>query len=78
MAVRLVGELARQHGFESQLAETPADARGGRALLFAAIERVGSLGRRTVILVDGGDLLTDIDGAPILRGCQKRYLLRSE
>ncbi len=66
MAVRLVGELARQHGFEGERAEPPADARGRRAALFAAIARAGSLNRRTMILVDGADLLTDIDGAPDL------------
>ena len=66
MAVRLAGELARQHGFEGELAEPPADARGRRARLFAAIVRAGSSVRRTVILVDGADLLTDVDGAPDL------------
>lgn len=58
-----VGELARQHGFEGERAEPPADARGRRAALFAAIARAGSFNRRTLILVDGADLLTDIDGA---------------
>jgi len=66
MALRLVGELARQHGFEAEPSDPPADARSRRAALFAAIARAGSLNRRTMILVDGADLLTDIDGAPDL------------
>jgi tetratricopeptide (TPR) repeat protein len=66
MAVRLDGELARQHGFERERAEAPADVRGRRAMLFAAIAKAGSFNRRTVILVDGADLLTDVDGAPDL------------
>ena len=66
MAGRLVGELARQHGFEGERAEPPADTRGRRAALFAAIALAGSFNRRTLILVDGADLLTDIDGAPDL------------
>ena len=54
MAVRLVGELARQHGFGGDLAAPPPDGRGRRAVLFAAIARAASSIRRTVILVDDG------------------------
>jgi tetratricopeptide (TPR) repeat protein len=66
MAVRLVAELSRQHAFEGEPVAPPPDARGTRAALFEAIVRAGSSSRRTVILVDGADLLTDIDGAPDL------------
>lgn len=66
MAVRLGAELAPQHGFESEPADATANPAGRRAMLFAAIVRAGSAGRRTVMLVTGADLLDDVDGAPDL------------
>ena len=67
MARRLVAELSRQHGFDLPTALTDAaDANTQRAALFAAIARCATATRRTVILVDNADLLTDADGAPDL------------
>ncbi|MEO6125049.1 MAG: DUF4062 domain-containing protein [Ilumatobacteraceae bacterium] len=67
MARRLVAELSSQHGFE--LAGTLADAADSnvqRAALFAAIARCATATRRSIILIDNADLLTDADGAPDL------------
>ena len=64
MAGRLIGELGRPDGEPAP--DPPADGAGRRAALFAAIERAGHAPRRTVIVVDGVDLLTDIDGARTL------------
>ena len=61
MASRLIGELGRAHG--EAPSEPPADVAGRRAALFSAITRAGAAPWRTVILVDGVDLLTDADGA---------------
>ncbi|MCU1360995.1 MAG: Tetratricopeptide repeat-containing protein, partial [Ilumatobacteraceae bacterium] len=66
MAGRLVGELARAHGFAGDPSMLPADAAGRRAALFAAFDHAGRSDRRTVVVVTGADLLTDVDGAPDL------------
>lgn len=42
------------------------DAPGRRAALFAAIERAEATGQRRVLVVDGAELLADVDGAPDL------------
>jgi tetratricopeptide (TPR) repeat protein len=42
----------------------PDDAAGRRAALFGAIDRAGRSGRRAVVVVDGCELLPDVDGAP--------------
>ena len=58
MAVRLVARSSRDNTVSrASLPTPPADPAGRRAALFAAIVRAGSLDRRTVILVDGADLL---------------------
>jgi tetratricopeptide (TPR) repeat protein len=63
MANRLTWELYRAHGFaDPPVAVT--DAASARATLFAALGRASATGRRTIVLVDGVDLLVDIDGAP--------------
>ena len=64
MAGRLIGELDRQHG--AATAEPPSDAAGRRAAMFAALSRAGDAARRTIIVIDGVDLLTDVDGARTL------------
>ncbi len=67
MAARLVGELAAGHGFgDVDHTALAGDAAGRRAALFAALARAGRAPRRTVLLVDGADLLGDADGAPDL------------
>ncbi|MCU1393424.1 MAG: hypothetical protein JWM34_1852 [Ilumatobacteraceae bacterium] len=43
--------------------DAPADSAARRAALFAAIAAAGARPGRTVIVVDGADLLTDVDGA---------------
>lgn len=65
MAGRLIGELGRVEGRPAGEAGStpPTDAAGRRAALFAAIARAGDSSRRTVIVIDGVDLLTDVDGA---------------
>ena len=70
MAGRIIGELGRSHRHPGS--EPPADAAGCRAALFAAIDRAGDAPGRTVIVVDGVDLLTDIDGARTLTWLPKR------
>lgn len=63
MANRLTGELYGGHGF----ADPPPAATDGasaRSMLFGAFGRAAASGKRTVVLVDGVDLLVDIDGAP--------------
>jgi tetratricopeptide (TPR) repeat protein len=65
MANRITAELYRDLGF----ADPPApstDAAAARSALFAALGRAATSERRSVILVDGVDLLVDIDGAPDL------------
>jgi tetratricopeptide (TPR) repeat protein len=42
------------------------DAAGRRAAMFSAIERAGERSDRTVLIVDGCELLGDVDGAPEL------------
>lgn len=67
MARRLVNELSGQHGFELPVALSEAtDANAQRVALFAAIARCATAERRTVILIDNADLLSDVDGAPDL------------
>jgi tetratricopeptide (TPR) repeat protein len=44
----------------------PDDPAGCRAALFAALARSDDPARRTLVVVDGADLLTDTDGAPDL------------
>jgi len=67
MAGRFVGELDRAHRTSDvDQRETPVDAAGRRAALFAAIARAGESDHRTVIVVDGVDVLTDVDGARTL------------
>lgn len=72
LAARLIGELTVGHQVATgvlgggERADLPADAAGLRAALFAALAAAGERERRTVVLVDGADLLTDVDGAPDL------------
>ena len=63
MANRLTGELYRGHGFDDPPA-VATDGASARSTLFAALGRASAAGRRTILLVDGVDLLVDIDGAP--------------
>jgi tetratricopeptide (TPR) repeat protein len=63
MAHRLTGELYRAHGF-GEPPPAAADGAAARATLFAAFGRAATSGHRTVVLVDGVDLLVDVDGAP--------------
>lgn len=67
MATRLVGALARAHGFDDlDPAALPEDAAGVRAALFGVLARAGTAPHRTVVVVDGVDLVLDEDGAPDL------------
>jgi tetratricopeptide (TPR) repeat protein len=67
LAGRLTVALARALGGEvPDLAALPDDAAGRRAVLFGALERFGASGRRAVVVVDGCELLLDVDGAPDL------------
>ena len=59
MAGRLATGL--DHGLD--LATLPDDPAGRLAALFGAIERFGSTAGRAVLVVDGCDLLLDVDGA---------------
>ncbi|MCU1397635.1 MAG: hypothetical protein JWN62_744 [Acidimicrobiales bacterium] len=71
MAGRLIGELSRSGmavdatagSFEAEGREAPADPAGRRAALFAALAAAGERPQRSVIVVDGADLLSDSDGA---------------
>ena len=65
MANRLTGELYRAHEL-GDLPPAATDGAAARATLFAAFGRAAAGGRRSVVLVDGVDLLVDIDGAPDL------------
>ena len=51
---------------EADVALLPDDAAGRRAALFSAIDRAGQRTSRTVLVVDGCELLLDVDGAPDL------------
>ncbi|MGN6694232.1 MAG: DUF4062 domain-containing protein, partial [Aquihabitans sp.] len=62
LAARLIGALDPS----VDVALLPDDAAGRRAALFSAIEQAGAAERRTVIVVDGAELLLDVDGAPDL------------
>ncbi|WP_426571979.1 tetratricopeptide repeat protein [Aquihabitans sp. McL0605] len=62
MAARLVGALDPS----VDVALLPDDAAGRRAALFSAIERAGADGTRPIVVVDGAELLIDVDGAPDL------------
>ncbi|MCU1369699.1 MAG: tetratricopeptide repeat domain containing protein [Ilumatobacteraceae bacterium] len=62
LAARLVAALDPM----VDVALLPDDAPGRRASLFSALERRGTSGERIVLVVDGVELLTDIDGAPDL------------
>jgi tetratricopeptide (TPR) repeat protein len=66
MAGRLVAELGIAHGFAADAATMPDDSGGRRGALFAAFDHAGRARRRSVIVVTGADLLTDVDGAPDL------------
>ncbi len=44
----------------------PDDAPGRRGVLFSALDRAATDGERTVLVVDGAELLLDVDGAPDL------------
>ncbi|MCU1355995.1 MAG: tetratricopeptide repeat domain containing protein [Acidimicrobiales bacterium] len=70
LAGRIVAGLADPAGPPVDPSTLPSDANGRRAALFAAIDRAGAAadagGSRAVIVVDGADLLTDVDGAPDL------------
>jgi len=44
----------------------PDDAAGRRAAMFSALERAGERAQQTVLLIDGAELLIDVDGAPDL------------
>ncbi|MFN8016707.1 MAG: DUF4062 domain-containing protein [Acidimicrobiales bacterium] len=44
-------------------ATLPDDPAGRRAALFGALDRFGASGRRALVVVDGADLLVDVDGA---------------
>ena len=67
LAGRVVAELSRAHGLENAIfTDPPADSAGRRAACVAAIARAGASTRRTVVLVDGVDLLDDVDGARAL------------
>jgi tetratricopeptide (TPR) repeat protein len=44
----------------------PDDAPGRRAALFSALDRAGARNERAVLVIDGADLLADVDGAPDL------------
>ena len=65
MANRLTGELYRVHDFGDP-PPAASDGASTRATLFAAFGRAAASGNRTIVLVDGVDLLVDIDGAPDL------------
>src|SRR4051794_24606436 len=71
LAARLIVELERGHDFQSA-GDPPGDAPGRRTALFAALARAGAADRRTVLFVDGVDLLTDVDGAPDLTWLPKQ------
>lgn len=60
MAGRIMAAIDRS------AAEPPGDAAGRRTALFAALTRAGTSGRRTILVIDGVDLLTDVDGARAL------------
>ncbi len=66
MARRLVAELEPERPGDPTPASSADGAAGQRAVLFSALVRAGSSQRRTVIVVDNADLLTDDDGAPDL------------
>jgi tetratricopeptide (TPR) repeat protein len=62
LAARLIGALDPS----VDVALLPDDAPGRRAALFSAIERAGASGAPTTVVVDGAELLLDVDGAPDL------------
>lgn len=67
LAGRLTVALASAAGAEApDPAALPEDAAGRRAALFGAIDRFGAAGARATVVVDGCDLLVDVDGAPDL------------
>ena len=71
MADRVARSIARSHGFEDSLVEG-TDASTSRAALWDALSRAGRATRRTVVVVTGADLLTDVDGAPDLTWLPKQ------
>jgi tetratricopeptide (TPR) repeat protein len=62
LAARLIAALDP----DTDVAALPDDPAGRRAALFSAIERAGRRPTRTVVVVDGCELLLDVDGAPDL------------
>ena len=62
LAARLVAALDPQ----ADVGLLPDDAAGRRAALFSAIDRAGTGPGRTIVVVDGAELLLDVDGAPDL------------
>ncbi|MCU1368803.1 MAG: tetratricopeptide repeat domain containing protein, partial [Ilumatobacteraceae bacterium] len=80
MAGRLIGELSRavlhadaiDRTAEPDGREAPSDPAGRRAALFAALATAGDGPQRTVIVVDGADLLSDADGARSLTWLPRR------
>lgn len=64
---RVVAEVGKGHGLaDVDAASIPSDPVGCRAVLARALDRAGSTGRRTVLVIDGVDALADVDGAPDL------------
>ena len=63
MAGRIIAEIDRVGAASGAATEPPADPAGRRTALFAALARAGARVGRTVLLVDGVDLLDDADGA---------------
>lgn len=73
MAARVIGAIDRAGNVTLQVDARGDAASGGvigaaarRAELFAAFARAGASTRRTVIVIDGVDLLDDVDGARML------------
>ena len=62
LAARIIAALDRS----VDTALLPDDAAGLRAALFSALDRAGTGGGRAVLVIDGVELLADVDGAPDL------------
>jgi tetratricopeptide (TPR) repeat protein len=71
MARRLAVALDEAHG-SGPVTPSYDSPSAARASLFAAFARAGLAARRSVILVDGVDLLVDVDGAPDLTWLPQR------
>jgi tetratricopeptide (TPR) repeat protein len=67
LAARTIAGLDRALDLDGvDVATLPDDAAGVRSALFGALSRAGASGRRSVVVVDGVDLLIDAEGAPDL------------